>query len=165
MSSTTRNSSSTSKRKKNSGDATFAAKLAVFMLNAQSHDIHFSEKEGFLHSSDYVKGIIPLLHMNISREGFQVVMCTTKGNLSIALAQLCSSKNIEDILSFEKFSCLRQCAFTSDVLVDRFVDTIETSYETRKNGIKLVKQLAKHQRWQVSAGIIPESSIAWSENL
>lgn len=151
--------------KKMTKNISFAAKLAAFMLNAQDHPIRFDEKVGFMNASDYTKGIIPLLHMNINKNEFKSIMYSANGNISLALSVICSSKNLEEKLAFENFNCFVQSNFTANILIDRFIDTIETGYKERSNGKKLVKELAKYQRWQVKNKIINSHSIEWAKGI
>ena len=143
----------------------FAAKLAAFMLNAQKHPVKCFKKIGFQKSTKYIKGIIPLLHMNISKSEFKTIMTQTSGNIMNAMVGICNEKQMEEMLSFEKFNCKAQCGDSANILIERFVDTIEMAYSTRPTGQQRVRELASYMKWQSENDIIPKSSVKWCHGI
>jgi hypothetical protein len=65
-----------------------------------------------------------------------------QNSLSASLSTECRKLNLNSVLSFENFKCSEQCEFSAHILIDRFVDTIEFAYSTRKVGQKRMRELA-----------------------
>lgn len=144
---------------------TFAAKLAAFMLNAQKTKVKCYKTAGFQRSSDFIKGIIPLLHMNVTKSDFKKVMMGATDNVAANMTSVCKQKGLEKFLSFENFSCKTQCGFSAKILIDRFIDTVEFAYSDRKMGQQRVHELASYMQWQHENGIIPKESVKWCKNI
>lgn len=151
--------------KHHSKTATFAAKLAAFILNAQQTHVKCSKTVGFQRSSDVIKGVIPLLHMNISKADFKKVAMGSTDSMSASLSAVCSHHGLDKLLSFEHFSCKKQCLFSAHVLMERFVETIEFAYDDRKNGQTRARELASYMMWQHHNGIIPKESVRWCKGV
>lgn len=64
-------------RKQN--NKSFAAKLAAFMLNGVDHHIRCKKEGGFSSSAQETVGLLPFLHLNISREQFHDVVAASEG--------------------------------------------------------------------------------------
>lgn len=143
----------------------FMAKLAAFMLNSQKTHVKCYEDVGFLHSSDFIKGVIPLLHMNLTKKQYSDILHDANGKITSSLAHLCSAAGLESSLSFENFNCAQQCAFSATILVDRYIDTIEFAYDSRSNGRARVHELATFMQLQAAKGIIPAKSVQWCKNI
>lgn len=146
---------------------TFAAKLAAFYLNAlKLNNVNWDPKTGFAATHKEVLGILPLLHMNITKTEFVDIVRSSETNFSTILKIMCSMKNVENNLSKDLgFKCSSQSDVAADILVQRMIETIETGYNERKQGQKLAKDMAEKMMWQYANGIIPESSIKWTKGL
>jgi hypothetical protein len=123
------------------------------------------KKGGFDNSAPEVLGLLPMLHMNIKKDSFYRVLRSCEGDMHKAMASLCNAKDLNTKLKGVDFNCDRQTHKAVDVLIERFVDTIEFTYNTRVAGKKHAAELAAHMRWQHKNGIIPESSIKWCEGM
>jgi DNA polymerase III delta prime subunit len=149
------------------GEKTFAAKLAAFMLNGLSYEyvIKCKKQGGFDASSQEVLGLLPFVHMNITKGHFTQILYKANGDMHKAMALICKAKKFDQVLKKVDFKCGQQTGKAIEVLIERIVDTIEVAYNTRRSGKKHARELAAHMRWQVKNNIIPESSIAWCEGL
>lgn len=142
----------------------FAAKLAVFVLNAipEDKEIQFSQTSGFSSKLPEVAGILPLLHMNVSKQQFASIMKSSEKSIEKIIKKKCFSSKTEDKLDTSiNFKCAKQSVFAANTLVDRFIETIESGYSSRRRGRKLMKEIAKYMKWQASVGKIPISSTIW----
>jgi hypothetical protein len=148
-------------------EKTFAAKLAAFMLNGLDYNyvLKCKKEGGFDASSQEVLGMLPFAHMNISKSGFTKILTANNGNMLKAMSQLCKAKNFDKVLQKVDFKCQAQSSKAVEILIERIVDSIESAYETRRNGKKHARELAAHMRWQAKNKIIPESSIKWCEGI
>ena len=148
-------------------EKSFAAKLGAFMLNGLDKDyvIKCFKEGGFDKSSEEVLGLLPFLHMNVTKAQFAQILHTSNGNLQKATRTACNQKKLNIVLKKVNFNCNDQSYKAVGVLVDRIVDTIETGYKARISGKKHVRELAAHMRWQEKNKIIPSSSIAWCEGV
>jgi len=146
-------------------DKTFAAKLAAFMLNAVDHHIVCKEKGGFSDSATETVGLLPFLHMNISREDFSKLLNKSNGNMYRAMKSVCNKAGLNKKLASVEFNCDYQSSKAINVLVERIIDTIEFAYNTRVNGKRRARELATLMRLQQKKNIIPEASIAWCEGI
>lgn len=146
----------------------FAAKLAVFVLNSIPEDknIQFSQTNGFNAKIPEVAGILPLLHMNVSKQQFASIMKSTEKSLEKMIKKKCHSSKTKDKLDASiNFECAKQSAFSANTLVDRFIETIESGYSSRRRGKKMMKEIAKYMKWQYSEGKIPVSSTIWFKEI
>lgn len=143
----------------------FAAKLAAFMLNGVDHHIRCKKEGGFSSSAQETIGLLPFLHLNITRKQFHDIVAESEGNMTRALKVVCNGAKLNSVLKSVNFNCDAQSKKASHVLAERIVDTIEVGYESRKNGKKRARELATLMRLQNKADIIPASSIKWAEGL
>ena len=146
----------------------FAAKLAVFVLNAipEGTEVQFSKTGGFSAKIPEVAGILPLLHMNVSKQQFATIMKSSEKSIERIIKKKCySSKTEEKIDASINFKCAKQSAFAANTLVDRFIETIESGYSSRRRGKKLMKEIAKYMKWQASVEKIPVSSTIWFKEI
>ena len=148
-------------------DKSFAAKLGAFMLNGldKAYVIKCFKQGGFDKSSDEVLGLLPFLHMNITKGQFSHILRSSNGNLQKATRTACNAKKLNNVLKKVHFNCNDQSDKAVSVLVERIIDTIETGYNSRISGKKHVSELAANMRWQEKNNIIPSSSIEWCEGV
>ena len=152
---------------KTPSDKTFAAKLAAFMLNGIDIDyvIKCKKQGGFDANREEVLGLLPFVHMNITRASFEKILTRANGDMHKAMSHICKVKKFDKVLEKVDFKCYQQTGKAIHVLIERIADTIEVSYNSRLAGKKHARELAAHMRWQVKNNIIPESSIAWCKGL
>lgn len=146
----------------------FAAKLAAFILNSIPEDteIEWSKTGGFSGKQPEVSGILPLLHMNVSKEQFTKIIKSTEKTIGTMIKKRCISSKTESILDPAlNFKCEKSSIASSNVMVDRFIETIESGYGSRRRGKKHTKSIAKYMKWQLANGKIPVSSTIWFREL
>lgn len=131
----------------------FSVKLGAFMLN-QVKSVNFNEKGGFDGRSKEITGLLPFVNRNVTRQQFSKMMQDTS---QVMQKSLCSGSKC-NIKRNEKNE-------SANVLLERFVDTIETAYNSRRNGRKMTRKVATCMKWQAMKGIIPESHVTWCKSL
>ena len=127
-------------------EVSFAAKLAAFMLNSVDHEVRCRKQGGFDASSKEVLGILPFLHSNVSKKEFKDIMLSSDKGMKSTMKKVCKTKNLDKTLSKVGFKCEAQSETAIDILVNRFVDTIEFAYKTRKNGIERAREMASYMK-------------------
>jgi hypothetical protein len=146
-------------------DKTFSSKLAAFILNTKTDKVRCEKKGGFTDSSPEVLGVLPFLHLNITKKDFTKIMSSCEGNMHKATNIVCTKASLDKVLKSVDFNCNKQSKLAASMLLDRMIETIETGYESRKQGKTRAREMAAHMRWQCANKIIPASSIAWCKGM
>lgn len=142
----------------------FAVKLAAFMLN-QVDVVRFTEKGGFDSRGKEILGLLPFVHMNICKEDFSKMIKSGDKVVADKVKKECMKCGLNEKLSKLGFKCSTQSNDATDVLMERFVDTIDKAYNTRANGKKMMRKVATCMKWQAERGIIPKSSVEWCKSI
>jgi hypothetical protein len=130
-------------------DIPFSVKLGAFMLN-QVNTINVGEKGTFDSRIKEITGLLPFVQMNVSRQQFSKMMNSTGEVMQKSLNKSCKNNTCKD---------------SANTLIQKFIDTIETSYKSKSNGRKMTRKVATCMKWQAMKGIIPESNVTWCKNL
>ena len=143
--------------------ATFAARLAAFILDDHKGPVRWSEKGGFPNGQPCVFGVLPFLHLNISEAKFRQMLRDGQAKETAVVSKDCNSKKLNTKLSKVGFSCAGQSAIGVKALSSSVVSSINDSnrWMARKNGRKVASQLQRFMHKQVELGIIPASSVKW----
>ena len=144
--------------------ASFAARLAAFILDDHKGPVRWTEKDGFPAGQPCVFGVLPFLHLNISESKFRQMLKEGQGKEISSVEKDCNSKKLNKKLSKVGFSCANQSAVGVKALSDSVISSINSPsrWMARKNGRKVASQLQKYMNKQVELGIIPASSVQWS---
>jgi len=158
-------SRSNNKSRTRSGNVTFAAKLAAFMLESVKGNIVFNKTNGFTNKHPQVYGVLPYLHMNITDGSFRNTINLTKSVQLKQLTKLCNVKKLNKTLHKVNFNCNTQPASGVKSVNNSILDSINNRWGMRHNGRKRLREILKAQRWQVKEGIIPAKSLDWAKGL
>lgn len=145
------------------GKASFAAKLAAFLLDDHRGSVKWSEKGGFAAGQPFVFGVLPFLHLNVSESKFREMLRSGQASEISLLSKDCASKNLNTKLKEVNFSCKKQCEVGVNALTNSTMSSICSSsrWESRKNGRRVLSQLQKLMNKQVKMGVISPSSVKW----
>lgn len=143
----------------------FAAQLGAFLLEGAKGNIEFSFDGGFSEKVPEVFGVLPYLHMNVSKNTFRSHLADSRNNRVSALSKVCRSKNLDNKLSAVDFSCRKQPQQGVLALDNAIVDSIVNGWNSRSNGRKYLLQVLKYQREQAERGLIPKASVEWGKGL
>lgn len=150
--------------------ASFAAKLGAFICENQALKNVVGDVNGFEQKvkgravNQRVFGVLPFLHLNISRQQFSNLMMSPKvnGSLVAAVEALCNSKNLNKTLKAVDFNCHKQSVVgVRDGLTAAIMESIENRWDMRTNGRKVLNQIQRVQVEQANKGKIPKASVAW----
>jgi hypothetical protein len=153
------------------GDASkvsFAAKLGAFVCQNQSLKDVVGDVNGFEERvkgravNQKVFGVLPFLHLNISREQFKRVLTSSSGNLVSAVEKVCNAKKLNKTLKSVDFNCHKQSVKGVNAgVIDAVMESIENRWNVRQNGRRVLNKVQAVQVAQVKAGKIPAASVAW----
>ena len=160
-----RNSGSKRSKKSSGPKISFAAKLGAFMLQSVDSKVLFSMNGGFSGTQQQVSGVLPYLHLNIKEDSFRKTLNDSRDIRKDTLKGICNGKNLETTLEKVNFDCNRQAMSGINSLDQGLIDSINNRWSIRKNGQKRLKEILRHQKKQVKAGIIPAASIEWGKGL
>ena len=143
--------------------ATFAARLAAFILDDHKGPVRWSEKGGFPNGQPCVFGVLPFLHLNISESKFRQMLRDGQAKEIATVSKDCNAKKLNTKLSKVGFSCAGQSAVGVKALTESIISSINDPkrWDSRKNGRKVASQLQKFMHKQVELKIIPASSVKW----
>lgn len=165
-----RNNSNKSKKQVHTlsaSKATFAAKLAAFICEDQNLNDVVGDVNGFFlkHKgrkvNTHVFGVLPFLHMNISKKQFMNLLNNSAGSMAKSVENMCNSGNLENKLEKVQFNCKHQSQVGNNALLQAICDSIENGWTKCKNGRKVLTKIQKVQLEQNRQGIIPASSVKW----
>ena len=159
------NKSRTRSVRKYSGNPSFAAKLAAFILESVNDKINFSKSTGFSNKHHQVFGVLPYLHMNISEKEFRKQLKESEISRNSSLTRLCNKSKLNKKLSKVKFNCTKQSKSGVYSINESIIDSINNRWSIRKNGQKRLRTIMKAMEWQVKNKVIPASSLKWAANL
>ncbi|RPF81989.1 MAG: hypothetical protein CBC65_001250 [Rhodothermaceae bacterium TMED105] len=142
--------------------SSFAAKLAVFMLDNARNEVIFSKTSGFSSQSKEAFGVLPFLHMNISETMFRSMLKNGVEPQKNVISKACRQKGLESALKAVNFNCNSQSLAGVETLADALIHSIHDKYSKRRNGHRRLGVIQKAMEWQVSNGVIPSTSIAWT---
>ena len=146
--------------------ASFAAKLAAFICENQDFSkTHGNPTEGFNNDGGkQVTGVLPFLHLNITEKQFTLLLEGASGNLVRACNILCNKKKLNKRLKSVGFNCRKNSSKgINNGLLNAISESIHSGWKTRKNGRRVINFIENIMRKQVNLGIIPKSSIKWSQ--
>ena len=142
----------------------FAAKLGAFVCQKQSLKDVVGDVNGFFEKAKGRRvnqrtfGVLPFLHLNISREQFKRVMASNVG----AVERLCNDKNLNKRLKAVDFNCHKQSTTgVHDGLVASLVEAVEQGWASNANGRRVLNKIQAVQLKQVAEHKIPKASVAW----
>jgi hypothetical protein len=146
---------------------TFAAKLCAFFLNDPAiKDIKWTSTGGFTQPS--VTGVLPFLHMNITRDAYIKILNSTFDQLNSTTLSACNESKLDKTLESLGFFCKDQSDNATKTLIKRMIDTIDSGYHERSHGKEMTKQMATRMIWQSrnsndggKSRIIPAESVLW----
>jgi hypothetical protein len=143
--------------------ASFAARLAAFILDDHRGAVKWTEKGGFAAGQPYVFGVLPFLHLNISEAKFRQMLRDGQAKETDVVSKDCNSKKLNTKLKKVGFSCARQSAVGVNALSASVISSINdpNRWMSRRNGRKVASQLQRFMHKQVELGIIPASSVKW----
>jgi len=108
-------------------------------------------------------GVLPFLHLNITEKQFTNMLDKSGGDLVKACTSLCNKKGLNTKLKSLHFNCAKQSRKgIKDGLLETIVDSIKDKWIMRKNGRRVLNVIEKVQKEQYAKGIIPASSINWT---
>jgi hypothetical protein len=143
--------------------ASFAAKLAAFVLDDHRGAVKWTEKGGFAAGQPHVFGVLPFLHLNVSESKFREMLKSGESSEANTLSKDCNAKKLNTKLSKVGFSCKGQSSIGVKALAGSTISSVTAParWESRKNGRRVLSQLQKLMNTQVNLGIIPASSVQW----
>lgn len=144
--------------------ASFAARLAAFILDDHKGPVRWTEKGGFPAGQPCVFGVLPFLHLNISEAKFRQMLRDGHAKETSTVEKDCNAKKLNKKLSKVGFSCANQSSVGVKALSTSVISSINdpARWMARRNGRKVASQLQKYMNKQVDLGIIPASSVKWS---
>jgi hypothetical protein len=144
--------------------ATFAAKLGAFVCQSQPLKDVVGDVNGFFERAhgrsvnQRTFGVLPFLHLNISRDQFKKVMTSNVG----AVEKLCNSKHLNKTLKAVDFNCHNQSVKGVNAgLVASLLNAIEHGWKANANGRRVLNKIQAVQVKQVANKKIPSASVAW----
>ena len=146
--------------------ASFAAKLAAFICENQDFSkTHGNPTEGFNNDGGkQVTGVLPFLHININEKQFTALLEGASGNMVKAITILCNKKNLNKKLKSVGFNCRKNSTKgINNGLLNAISESIHSGWKTRRNGRRVINFIEGIMRKQVNLGIIPKSSIKWTQ--
>ena len=146
--------------------ASFAAKLAAFICENQDlSKTHGNPTEGFNNDGGkQVTGVLPFLHININEKQFTALLEGASGNMVKACNILCNKKNLNKKLKSVGFNCRKNSTKgINNGLLNAISESIHSGWKTRRNGRRVINFIETIMRKQVKLGIIPKSSIKWTQ--
>jgi hypothetical protein len=146
--------------------ASFAAKLAAFICENQDFSkTHGNPTEGFNNDGGkQVTGVLPFLHININEKQFTTLLEGASGNMVKACNILCNKKNLNKKLKSVGFNCRKNSTKgINNGLLNAISESIHSGWKTRRNGRRVINFIETIMRKQVNLGIIPKSSIKWTQ--
>lgn len=154
--------------------ARFSAKIGAFICQNQALKDVVGSVDGFEQKlngrsvNQRVFGVLPFLHLDITREQFKNLMMSPKvnGSLVAAVELLCNQadkgKGLDKRLEGVDFNSHNQAVVgVRDGLVAAVMESIENRWDIRANGKKVLNYIQKVQLAQVEAGKIPKASVRW----
>jgi hypothetical protein len=148
--------------------ASFAAKLGAFICQSQPLKDVVGDVNGFFERANgkavnqRTFGVLPFLHINISRDQFKKVMDSSGGNLVSSVEKICNSKNLNKTLKDVDFNCRKQSVKgVNDGLIAALMDSIEKDWNSNNNGKRVINKIQAVQLKQVALKKIPAASVAW----
>jgi hypothetical protein len=151
---------------KSAKNASFAAKLAAFICqNQDMSKTHGNPTEGFNNDGGkQVTGVLPFLHLNINEKQFNSLLEGASGSLVNACNILCNKKQLNKKLKSVGFNCKKNSLKgINNGLLNAISESIHSGWETRRNGRRVINFIENIMRQQVKRGIIPSSSIKWTQ--
>jgi len=146
--------------------ASFAAKLAAFICENQDlKKTHGNPTEGFNNDGGkQVTGVLPFLHLNINEKQFTLLLEGASGSLINATNSLCNKKQLSKKLKNLGFNCKKNSTKgINNGFLNAISESIHSGWKHRKNGRKVLNFIENIMRKQVNLGIIPKSSIKWTQ--
>ena len=155
--------------KKQAKRVSFAAKLAAFVLeNHKGDKVEFAIKGGFADDQKYIFGILPFLHLNITKDQFREMLKRGQGAEVAFLTEICNSNQAaQSINPIVGFSCEPQSRTgVKTGVINSVVSNITSNSKwiSRKKGRKILSQIKKNMGIQVKQGLITEASLKWSKH-
>ena len=151
---------------KSSNKASFAAKLAAFICENQDFKkTHGNPTDGFNNDGGkQVTGVLPFLHLNINEKQFTLLLDSASGSLINACNILCNKKQLNKKLKSVGFNCKKNSTKgINNGFLNAISESIHSGWKTRKNGRRVINFIENIMRKQVKLGIIPASSIKWTQ--
>ena len=155
--------------KKQGKRVTFAAKLAAFVLeNHKGDKVEFAIKGGFADDQKYIFGILPFLHLNITKDQFRQMLKKGEGAEVAFLTEICNNNQAaQSINPIVGFNCQPQS--TTGVKTGFINSTVSnitsnSKWASRKKGRKILSQIKKNMGIQVKQGLITDASLKWSRH-
>lgn len=149
----------------------FAAKLGAFICQNQKLSDVVGDVSGFEQThngrkvNQRVFGVLPFLHLNITRSQFVAVLNSKEVNGSLvgAVEALCNKSRLNSVLKAVDFHCDRQSQVgVRDGLNAAIVESIENRWDMRRNGRMVLNKIQAVQLQQNRDGKkIPDSSVQW----
>ena len=155
--------------KKQAKRVSFAAKLAAFVLeNHKGDKVEFAIKGGFADDQKYIFGILPFLHLNITKDQFREMLKRGESAEVAFLTEICknnpAAQSINPIVGFNCEPQSRTGVKTG--VINSVVSNITSNSKwiSRKKGRKILSQIKKNMGIQVKQGLITEASLKWSKH-
>jgi len=151
---------------KSGNKASFAAKLAAFICENQDlSKTHGNPQEGFNNDGGkQVTGVLPFLHLNINEKQFTLLLEGASGSLINGTNNLCNKKQLSKKLKKLGFNCKKNSTKgINNGFLNAVSESIHSGWKHRKNGRKVLNFIEGIMRKQVQLGIIPKSSIKWTQ--
>ena len=144
----------------------FAAKLAAFICENQDFSkTHANPHDGFNNDGGkQVTGVLPFLHLNINEKQFTSLLEGASGSLINGTNNLCNKKQLSKKLKNLGFNCKKNSTKgINNGFLNAISESIHSGWKHRKNGRKALNFIEGIMRKQVKLGIIPKSSIKWTQ--
>ena len=145
------------------GKASFAAKLAAFILDDHRGAVKWSEKSGFAAGQPHIFGVLPFLHLNVTERKFREMLVSGQVPQMAVLSKDCTSKKLNTKLRKVEFSCKKQCEVGVKALADSVISSVTSParWDARRNGRRVASVLQRLMSKQVGMGVIQKSSVKW----
>lgn len=150
-------------------NVTFAAKLAAFVLeNHKGDKVEFGIDGGFANGQKYIFGILPFLHVNITKNQFIDMLRKGASVQADFLTEICNN-NIatQNIAEKVGFKCGPQSNTGVNVgVINSVISNINSNskWASREKGRNILSQIRKNMRIQARKGLITKASLLWSKN-
>jgi len=155
-----------------SANASFAAKLGAFICENQNlrdvvGDVNgFEQRHNGRAVNQRVFGVLPFLHLNITRKQFLGILNSPKVNGSIvsAVETICNAQNLNSLLESVNFNCNAQSKVgVREGLTAAIMESIENRWGLRKNGRRVLNkiQAVQEKQYNKGKGVLKINSTKW----